>query len=115
MRSILTDNLKVCYICGSTENVDLHHCIHGSPENRKLATKYHIVVGLCSECHRGLNGVHGKNGRPLDLKLKSDAQEAWIRRKLAKKEVKDYHHGVQKWVEIFGEDFTHTLIKENSL
>lgn len=80
MKSIITKDLKTCYNCGrvdsSTTKIEIHHCIHGTA-GRKLATQYHLVVGLCSDCHRGTNGVHGKNGHELDLALKRTAQEAW--------------------------------------
>ena len=60
MRSIIVDDLKHCVICGAVKDIEMHHCIHGT-SGRKLATKYHLLVGLCPEHHRGTNGVHGKN------------------------------------------------------
>lgn len=32
---------------------------------------------LCPDCHRGTNGVHGKNGHILDLKLKLKVQNIY--------------------------------------
>lgn len=78
----MTDNLDVCYYCGTTENVELHHCIHGNKENRSLATQYHLLIGICGECHRGVNGIHGKYGYEKDLKLQADAQQAWEQRRI---------------------------------
>ena len=46
MKSIIVDDLKKCYVCGATRGIEVHHCIHGTA-GRKLATKYHLVVGLC--------------------------------------------------------------------
>ena len=76
MKSIVTDNLKCCFICGSNQNIEVHHCIYGTGR-RKLSDKYGLVVCLCYSHHRGTFGVHGKNGHELDLKLKQQCQKAW--------------------------------------
>lgn len=104
MRSIMTDNLKQCYYCGSTENIELHHCIHGNKENRALATTYHLLIGICSECHRGINGIHGKYGTEKDLKLQAEAQEKWEQRRVRKGRSTP---GTvrQEWLNIFGKDY----------
>lgn len=39
MKSIITNDLKVCAECGTRENIEIHHCIHGTA-GRKFATKY---------------------------------------------------------------------------
>lgn len=106
MRSILTDNLKVCYLCGSTENVDLHHCVHDSTKEwRNLSTQYHLVVGLCYQCHRGPNGVHNKqNGVANDLRLRQDAQRAWEARRIRKKNISE-SAAREAWVRIFQHDY----------
>lgn len=94
MRSIITDNLNVCHECGRTDIVELHHCIHGTA-NRKLSTKYHLLVGLCPDCHRGTYGVHGTYGHLLDMKLKREAQEAFERK-----------HGTREdFIRIFGRNY----------
>ncbi|MBO7672432.1 phosphoenolpyruvate carboxykinase [bacterium] len=94
MKSIIVSDLKQCYVCKSTVNVEVHHCIHGVA-GRKLATKYHLLVGLCPECHRGTNGVHGKNGHNLDNHLKQLAQHAW----------ENKYGNREKWIEIFGKSY----------
>ena len=61
-------NDMICPICG-TIATELHHIVFRSQvkqlENCKLNHIY-----LCSNCHRGTKGVHGKNGHKLDTKLK---------------------------------------------
>jgi len=99
----MTDDLTKCYYCGTTENVDTHHCIHGKI-GRKLSTQYHLLVGLCEEHHRGRFGVHGKYGYEKDLKLKAEAQQKWEERRVKKgkstpDEVRD------EWMAIFGIDY----------
>ena len=104
LRSIMTDNLKICYYCGTTENVELHHCIHGDKKNRALSTQYHLLIGICSECHRGINGIHGKYGKEKDLKLQAEAQQAWENRRVRKG--KSTTETVrQEWIDIFGVDY----------
>lgn len=108
MRSIITDNLKQCYYCGTTENVELHHCIHGNKQNRNLSTQYHLLIGICSDCHRGINGIHGKYGREKDLKLQAEAQDAWEKRRVRKG--KSTSENVRsEWIEIFGVDYIAAL------
>lgn len=94
MTSIITDNLKVCYHCGSVRDIEVHHCIHGTA-GRKLATKYHLVVGLCPECHRGTYGVHGKNGAYLDRQLKEIAQKKW----------EEKYGTREEWLAVFGRNY----------
>lgn len=104
MRSIMTDNLNKCYYCGTTEGVELHHCIHGNKENRSLASQYHLLIGICSDCHRGINGIHGKYGKEKDLKLQAKAQIAWEQRRVKKgKSLPDTVR--EEWISIFGKDY----------
>ena len=71
-KSILQDE-KVCYITGQTNNLHLHHIFRGV--NRKISDKYGFVVYLAPWLHNQSDeGVHGKNGRELDLMLKRHAQ-----------------------------------------
>lgn len=104
----MTDDLKHCYYCGTDKDVELHHCIHGNKVLRSASTQFHLLVGLCSEHHRGLYGVHGKYGREKDLKLQAEAQETWERRRIKKgkstpETVRD------EWIEIFGVDYVAAL------
>lgn len=66
---------KECYICGSKSNLHLHHIMFG--RNRKVSDEDGLTVFLCYEHHEGTNGVHGKNGHELDLKLKEIAEKRW--------------------------------------
>lgn len=76
VRSIITDDLTRCIECGRMAD-HIHHCLYGTA-NRKLADKYHLVVGLCYNHHEGQMGVHNGN-KELDMKLKRMAQEAFER------------------------------------
>ena len=104
MRSIMTDNLEQCYYCGTTKNVELHHCIHGNKTLRSASTSQHLLIGICSSCHRGLNGIHGKYGKEKDLRLQALAQETWEKRRI-KKGKSSPETVRQDWINMFGTDY----------
>jgi len=56
-----------CEICGSSQGVELHHCIFGQGK-RKQCERLETVMFLCFEHHRGNKGVH--NYQPLNMQLK---------------------------------------------
>lgn len=73
MKSILQADTEYCIECGRY-GTELHHVLFGKGNNRKLAERYGLTVGLCYYHHRASKtGVHGGN-RELDLKLKRMAQ-----------------------------------------
>ena len=76
MSSIIA-NKKICYVCGTTSNLHLHHILFG--RNRKKADEDGLTIYLCYEHHEGTNGVHGKLGHELDLKLKVIAEKRWCK------------------------------------
>lgn len=47
-KSVFTDNLDICYLCGRKKN-DLHEVYAG--RNRINSIKYGFVLPLCRECH----------------------------------------------------------------
>ena len=63
---------KYCVGCGVNYNLEIHHVFGGA--NRNNSNEYNCTEWLCSNCHRGNNGVHGIN-RYLDTKLKQEHQE----------------------------------------
>ena len=74
-KSIIQKHKDWCFVCQIPKAgiIEEHHIFFGAA-NRKLSEKYGLKVPLCYEHHRGTDGVHGKNGRPLDMKLKRIAQ-----------------------------------------
>lgn len=92
MRSIIQAE-KECYFCGTEYNLEKHHCMHGT-SGRRLADKYGLTVYLCPTCHRGSEGVHGKNGAQLDKTLKQKAQVAF-----------ESVYGREKWMQTFGKSY----------
>ena len=75
MKSILQDN-KESYISGLTHNLEEHHVFFGTGK-RTISEKNGFKVWLTSFEHRGTDGVHGKNGHKLDLKLKQECQRKY--------------------------------------
>lgn len=104
LRSIMTNDLKRCYYCGTTEDVNLHHVIHGNKEKKALSMQYHLLIGVCGYHHRGDNGIHGKYGKEMDLKLKAEAQRIWEDRRIRKGKSTP-ENARQEWIDIFGEDY----------
>jgi len=87
-KSIITDELDYCYLCGSPY-VEIHHCMYGS--YRQLSDKYGLVIPLCYEHHRGNNGVHFN--KALDKQIKELAQEKF-----------KSHYG-KDIIDVFGKNF----------
>lgn len=78
MKSIVCNqDIKQCYVCGAKYNLHLHHIIFG--KNRKKADQDGLTVWLCYEHHEGTNGVHGKYGHDLDIRLKEIAENIWLK------------------------------------
>jgi hypothetical protein len=56
INSIVQQN-KECYICGTTQNLQLHHIFFGT-YRRKKSDEYGLTVWLCRDHHTGQSGVH---------------------------------------------------------
>ena len=68
---------KVCYITGQTNNLHKHHIFFGNP-NRKISEDNGFWVYLAGYLHNQSSiGVHGKDGRELDLMLKQHCQRKY--------------------------------------
>lgn len=73
----MTHNYERCYVCGKAAS-DWHHVMHGA--DKKKSEIYGLMVPLCRECH---NKVHHVGGE-LDLKLKQDADRAFLIKQLGR-------------------------------
>lgn len=69
-KSIMQEDTDYCIICGRY-GTEIHHVFFGTG-NRKLSTRYGLIVGLCYDHHRGSKGVHFN--KELDLRLKQMGQ-----------------------------------------
>ncbi len=61
-----------CALCGMRAT-ERHH-VFGGP-NRKHSEAHGFTVLLCSDCHRGTYGIHGKHGATSNLRLKRQTQK----------------------------------------
>lgn len=79
---------EVCYAPGT----ELHHIIYGKGKRKQHETIESVVL-LCYECHRGTNGVHGKNGKELNIKLKKQLQEYYFKQGYTEEETRELMGG----------------------
>ena len=67
---------KKCFFCGNAQNLEEHHCLHGTA-NRKKADEYGLTVWLCNYHHTGgLRSVH--RCKETDLILQRYAQRYFL-------------------------------------
>lgn len=93
MKSIMTLTFDRCYICGRRDlPLETHHVFHGP--RRKSADFYKLVVPLCPQCHRGTEGIHGRDGAELDKWLKRRGQLAF-----------ETYYSDKNFLEIFGKNY----------
>ena len=89
-KSIISDERK-CYICGSVNNLHLHHIFFGIA-NRKKSDEQGLWVYLCMSHHTGNDGVH--RNRKIDLMLKEIAQSEF-----------EKSHTREEFRQIFGKSY----------
>ena len=92
MNSILQSN-KECYVCKTTYNLHLHHICFGTA-NRKVSDKNGFTVYLCQYHHEGTYGVHGKNGKELNMKLKQECEKKF-----------EENHTKEEFISLIGRSF----------
>lgn len=91
MSESLISKSKKCYVCGTTQNIHLHHICMGA--NRNNSEKIGAWVYLCYYHHNGSSaGVHYNH--KLDLELKQLAQ-----REFEKK------HSRDEWMKVIHKNY----------
>lgn len=71
-RTSIISNAKKCYICGSSLDLEKHHCIFGTA-SRSKAEADGLWVYLCRNCHHGVHNENVYAKRSLQMK----AQLCW--------------------------------------
>lgn len=66
--SIITNNLKICYVCQKRKKDDLNEVFEGS--NRQMSMKYGLVIPICRLCH-----IEYDLNKELRQKYQREAQE----------------------------------------
>lgn len=74
MESVI-QSIKKCYVCGTNQNLESHHCLHGTA-NRDIAERYGLKVWLCNKHHTGSNESVHRN-HDMDLFFQKLAQETY--------------------------------------
>jgi hypothetical protein len=92
MKSIMTDDTEHCYLCGATQNLQMHHIFFGT-SNRKQSEFFGLKVPLCIYCHTESNhAVHQNIVTDMELKIK--AQEKF-----------EETHSRDQFIKIFGRSY----------
>jgi hypothetical protein len=88
IKSIITNNFDVCYVCGKPRQ-QFHHIMNGA--YRKKSEKYGLIIPICEKCHRE---VHDSPNQELNRKLKADAQATFM-----------MEHTYAEWLREFGRNY----------
>ncbi len=75
MKSIMTQDFTRCYLCGSTENLEIHHIMGGA--TRDKSTEYGLVVPLCRTCH---DKLHFSKDYGTHMRLAQAARANYVRK-----------------------------------
>lgn len=74
MSDSIISNEKVCFRCGSTQNLHRHHIVSG--RFREKSERFGLWIYLCASCHvLGNEAVHSARGIPYSNYLRKIAQE----------------------------------------
>ena len=84
---ILTDNLKICYICDKRRKDDLHEIFGGC--NRQKSMEWGLVIPICRICHKDW-----EINEELRKKIQQKAKEAFIKK-----------YGKEKFLKEFGKNY----------
>lgn len=89
MKSIITNDLEHCYICG-VYGTQIHHCMNAA--NKAKSEKYGLIVGLCLNHHTGKDGVHTHPEKMLAMRQTAQRKFEAI-------------HGHELWMLEFGKNY----------
>ena len=73
LASIIQDE-KECYVCHTTQNLNVHHIFFGTA-NRRISDRVGFWCYLCVEHHTGNTGVHFN--KKLNLELRQITQRKY--------------------------------------
>ncbi len=91
-RSILTNDMKHCFLCNRIlEHINRHEIFFG--RNRLKSMEYGLVVYLCDDCHT-ISDLSVHNNYFTDLKLKQLGQAAFEKK-----------HSHEDFMRIFGKNY----------
>ena len=89
-KSILQEE-RVCYLCGSVNNLEKHHIFAGVA-NRPISEREGFYCFLCKSCHTGTEGA--QYDKEKNRMLKADAQWAY-----------EQTHSRSEWMKLIGKNY----------
>ena len=87
VQAVMERSKGLCEICHSSFMAEKHHIIKGRGKRKVHETVESIIV-LCWEHHYGTYGVHGREGKELDLRLKIQLQDKYFRQGYSEDEIR---------------------------
>lgn len=92
-KSIVTENARKCYFCGSVRGIEIHHVFGGA--YRRKSDQLGLVVPLCHYCHNEPpDGVHFN--RHMSDALKEEVQILAMRA---------YGWDTERFIQEFGKNY----------
>lgn len=90
-KAVLERSKGLCEVC-QRPGQHLHHIIHGNGKRKQCET-IESVINLCWSCHQGTKGVHGREGRKLDLLFKQRLEKTYRDMGLSEEEIRYWMGG----------------------
>ena len=88
VQAVLEWSGGLCEECGVADYMcQLHHIIGGNGKRKQHENEFSLIL-LCWNCHHGTYGIHGREGKELDLKLKRQLQERYFNQGYTENEVR---------------------------
>lgn len=92
MKSILDTRKGECFMCGRICRTHNHHIFDGA--NRRLSTRYGLMVYLCLDCHNEPpEGVHHNIANMRKLQV------------IGQKAFEDIHGSREYFMQVFGRNY----------
>lgn len=89
VNKVLERSGGICEVCGAADYMcQLHHIIGGRGKRKQHETVESVML-LCWDCHYGTFGIHGREGKALDTKLKRQLQEIYFNQGYTENEVRE--------------------------
>lgn len=81
----------LCELCYSPGQ-HFHHIVGGNGK-RKQHERIESLIYLCWDCHFGTEGIHGRDGHKLDLRLKRDLQDKYKEMGMSEEDIRYWMGG----------------------
>lgn len=86
-KAVMERSQGLCEICHSPYMAQQHHIIGGRGKRKQHETVDSVIM-LCWEHHHGTYGVHGREGKVLNVELKRSLQDKYFKQQYTETEVR---------------------------